>query len=154
MLLVHRNYLLPLLLVVQKNAFFLFLFSIYKDLVLPFLMEGYLMLLLLCFVEKDLLLLLVRTVHKSFLMNWVMNMVLMIFGICTLMMKFLGWKQFMIDKKSLFNNQSLVSNHLMFSTLILHLATFLAICRIAHGESIVKCTTKNTCQSTCRMNKK
>jgi len=38
------------------------------------------MLLFLFFVKKDLLLLLVRMVHKSFLMNWVMNMVQMIFG--------------------------------------------------------------------------
>jgi hypothetical protein len=72
----------------------------------------------------------------------------------TLMMRFLGWKQFMIDKKSLFGKQSLVGDHLMFSTLILLLATFLAICKIAHGESTVKCRTKSTCQSTCRMNKK
>ncbi len=105
-------------------------------------------------LKKNLLLLLDRMVHKSFLMNWVMNLVLMIFGISISMMRFLGWKQFMIDKKSLFGKQSLVGYHLMFSTLILFLATFSAICRIAHGESMVNYTTKSTCQSTCRMNKK
>jgi hypothetical protein len=39
-------------------------------------------------------------------MNWVM----MTFGISTLMMGFLGWKQFMVGKKSLFDKQSLVGN--------------------------------------------
>jgi len=39
-------------------------------------------------------------------MNWVM----MTFGISTLMMRFLGWKQFMVGKKSLFDKQSLVGN--------------------------------------------
>jgi len=43
-------------------------------------------------------------------MNWVMNWVLMTFGISTLMMGFLGWKLFMVGKKSLFDKQSLVSN--------------------------------------------
>jgi hypothetical protein len=125
-----------------------------KDFILPFLVEGYLMLLFLFFVKKDLTLLLVRMVQFFFLMNWVMNMVMMIFLISTSMMRFLDWKQFRIDKKSLFGKQSLVGDHLMFSTLILPLATFSTICKITHGESMVKCTTKSTCQSTCQVNKK
>jgi hypothetical protein len=74
-----------------------------------------------------------------------MNTILMYFGIDTLMMRSLGWKQFMVDKKSLFDKQSLVNNHLLFSTLILLLAMFLAICKIAQGESTIKCMTKSTC---------